>query len=138
MFRSLISYAEIGRLTVWHSDWTVCVVSKQAKSEGHCLIVPKRQFASWTEIPSQEASNLFKMASVTAAMLKKNLEGCLAVDLLISDKLASPSSHSHIQLIPRFSPEHVPKSDLKALAVFLRENARLELQDNLTVPAEHD
>lgn len=74
------------------------------KAPGHTLVIPKKHYQWFEEIPEEDAGPFFKVAKELAATLKKE-KGADYVHLSI---VGTDVPHAHIHLIPRFFKDKPP------------------------------
>lgn len=87
------------------------------KSKGHTLVIPKKHYATFLDIPESEAKNLFALAQKVAKKLKENL-GAKHVFLLV---MGIDFPHTHVHLIPSY------EGDSEPFAVQLGPSKKLDL-----------
>jgi histidine triad (HIT) family protein len=136
---------ELSASRIFESPLLVAFLDIVPINVGHTLIVPRRHVESFTDLTSEEASQLFLTGKLLATHLKRNLEGCEGISVTLADGVSAGQEvpHAHLHIIPRrandgfrwkFPPHYrkvgISRSELDSVAARIKESleTRGELQ----------
>ncbi len=126
---------ELPASRVYEDEHTLAFLDIHPIARGHALVVPKRHVESYTDLSSNEVSQLAQVGRLVAAHLKSALEGCEGVSLSLADGTSAGQEvpHAHLHVIPRrrgdgfgwkfppgYSSEVAPRDQLDSVAALVR------------------
>ena len=88
-------------------------------TKGHTLVIPKKHFATFLDLPANENKELFALAQKLAKTLKNSLKPQMVFLSVFGDLVA----HTHVHLIPYYGDFPFPNSrkDTTNLDAVLKE-----------------
>ena len=125
---------ELPASRVYEDEHTLAFLDIHPIARGHALVVPKRHVESYTDLSSNEVSQLAQVGRLVAAHLKSALEGCEGVSLSLADGTSAGQEvpHAHLHVIPRrrgdgfgwkfppgYSSEVAPRDQLDSVAALV-------------------
>ena len=128
---------ELPASRVYEDEHTLAFLDIHPIARGHALVVPKRHVESYTDLSSNEVSQLAQVGRLVAAHLKSALEGCEGVSLSLADGTSAGQEvpHAHLHVIPRrrgdgfgwkfppgYSSEVAPRDQLDSVAALVRDS----------------
>ena len=93
---------------VYEDEDVLAFLHKNAYSEGHTVIIPKRHYETIYDLPAELFCKIVDVAQKLATFYKKELK-CESVNILhASGKLAGQSvMHFHLHLVPRYKNDQL-------------------------------
>ncbi|MDY6833182.1 MAG: HIT family protein [Chloroflexota bacterium] len=85
---------------VYQDDVILAFLDKRPVFAGHCLVVPKKHFATLTDIPSYIMEPLFANAKLISKAIEASM-GAGGTFIAINNKVSQSVPHFHIHVIPR-------------------------------------
>ena len=128
---------ELPASRVYEDEHTLAFLDIHPIARGHALVVPKRHVESYTDLSSNEVSQLAQVGRLVAAHLKLAVEGCEGVSLSLADGTSAGQEvpHAHLHVIPRrrgdgfgwkfppgYSSEVAPRDQLDSVAALVRDS----------------
>ncbi len=93
---SRIIEGEIPSQRVYEDDYTVAFLDINPRTEGHTLVVPRRQVDYLFDLPEEDYTALWAACATVATGLKA-VTGCRRVVVLV---IGYEIPHAHVHLIP--------------------------------------
>jgi len=88
---------------VYEDDEILAILDISQTTKGHTLVMPKKHYENFLEMPKNEYEHLMGKVQEIAAKVTKNLEanGC---NILINTNAVAGQSvmHTHVHIIPRY------------------------------------
>ncbi|MFD1524809.1 HIT family protein [Halolamina salina] len=102
IFCSIVSGEIPGRI-VAETDHAVAFLDANPLAPGHTLVVPKQHYGRLSDVPGDEAAELFDAVHELSAAVEDALDAD-AVSIGINDGEAAGQEipHTHVHLVPRF------------------------------------
>ena len=95
---------EIPSHRVYEDEYTVAFLDINPRSEGHTLVVPRRQVDYLFDLPEEDYTALWASCAVVATALKA-VTGCQRVVVLV---IGYEIPHAHVHLIPSNEVGDIP------------------------------
>jgi histidine triad (HIT) family protein len=94
--------ADIPSYKVYEDDYTLAFLDIAPVSKGHTLVIPKKHYVNFEDIPEEELSAVIKTVKRVGRMLKENF-GVVGYNTQVNnDSIAGQIiPHIHFHLIPR-------------------------------------
>jgi histidine triad (HIT) family protein len=94
---------ELPSTRVVEDDLVCALLDIHPVSPGHTLVIPRRHVCAFTDLNSQEVSQLALVARRVASALKAGVPQCEGVSLSLADGEAAGQEvpHAHLHAIPR-------------------------------------
>lgn len=94
---------EIPSAKVYEDDDFLAILDISQTTYGHSLVMPKKHYDNFLEMPKQEAGQLMELVNVLANKLVKKLDA-KGVNILINTGGVAGQSvnHTHVHIIPRY------------------------------------
>jgi histidine triad (HIT) family protein len=94
--------ADIPSYKVYEDDYTLAFLDIAPISKGHTLVIPKKHYVNFEDIPEEELSAVIKTVKKVGRMLKENF-GVPGYNMQVNnDPVAGQIiPHIHFHLIPR-------------------------------------
>lgn len=91
---------------VYEDDNTLAILDISQTTYGHTLVLPKKHYDNFLQMPNDEYAELMKKAQLVANKIVTNLDanGC---NLLINTNEVSGQTvmHTHVHIIPRYNKD---------------------------------
>ena len=99
---------EIPAAKVYEDDNTISFLDIMPANKGHCLVVPKKHYREFLDIPDNELERLIKAAKRVAKALSLSI-GNGSYNLVMNNgKVAGQLvEHAHIHIIPRLKGDRL-------------------------------
>jgi histidine triad (HIT) family protein len=90
--------------TIFTEEGVVAFLDIFPCTPGHTLVIPRRHYATVTEMPAEEVGRLFQAAAIVATKVQSAL-GAAGFNLGINNGKAAGQEvfHVHIHIIPRYA-----------------------------------
>ncbi len=85
---------EIPSRMIWEDDQCVSLLDVRPLTPGHALVVPRREIDQWTDLGSEEAAHLMRVAQIVGAA-QKEIFSAARVGLMIAG-FEVPHAHVHV------------------------------------------
>jgi len=93
-----IGKKEIPSKTIYEDSAHIAFLDIKPYTKGHTLLIPKKHYAQFLELPKKEVSGLFALAQE----LGKKLKAALDAQLIFLSVMGEEIPHTHIHLIPYY------------------------------------
>jgi histidine triad (HIT) family protein len=128
---------ELPASRVYEDEHTLAFLDIHPIAQGHTLVVPKRHIESYTDLSTEEVSQLAQVGRLIAEHLKSAVEGCEGISLSLADGTSAGQEvpHAHLHVIPRrcgdgfgwkfppgYSSEVAPRDQLDSVAALVRDS----------------
>ena len=91
---------------VYEDEDTLAILDLSQTTKGHTLVMPKKHYATFLEMPEEEFKNLAGKAQKIGKLLTEKLHAEGMNVLINTNEVAGQTiMHTHIHLIPRYSAE---------------------------------
>ena len=88
---------------VYEDDETLAILDISQTTKGHTLVMPKKHYDNFLEMPADEYGKLMEKTQSVAKKLMKNLEAKGCNILINTNEIAGQSvMHTHVHIIPRY------------------------------------
>jgi len=103
-----IAAKKIPSYEIYEDDSCFAFLDISQATMGHTLIVPKKHYENFLDLPSEEASHIAEVAKIVSKKLQDKL-GFTALNLINnSGKIAEQSvMHFHLHIIPRYEGDGI-------------------------------
>ena len=86
------------------NDYAIAIYDGFPVSPGHCLIIPKRHFASFFEATKEEQVALLNLLSeIQELLMREHSPDGFNVGINVGEAAGQTVMHLHIHLIPRYA-----------------------------------
>jgi histidine triad (HIT) family protein len=94
--------ADIPSYKIYEDDYTLAFLDIAPVSKGHTLVIPKKHYANFEDIPEEELCALIKTVKKIGGMLKEGL-GVFGYNMQVNNDpiVGQIIPHIHFHLIPR-------------------------------------
>lgn len=99
---------------IYEDDQIISILDISQTTKGHTLVIPKKHYENFLQIPKTEFSNLMdKVQEISNNVINSlNASGCNI--LINTNEVAGQTvKHAHVHIIPRYSPNDTIKIDFK-------------------------
>ena len=124
LFTKIIQ-GELPSYKVYEDELHFAFLSIEPLTEGHTLLIPKKETATWTDLTADEAKEIFSVALMLSQKLKTTFE-VPRVALIVA---GFEVPHTHLHLIPCHS-----EKDIDFALAKRAEPASLERIHKLIIP----
>ncbi len=108
--------------TILYEDELVMVIMDAFPDvDGHTLIIPKKHYTDFTEIPDELILHINKIAKKYSQFLMDKLNKT-SLTLLVNYGDMQAIKHYHLHLLPAFGPNKKPAQDKNKIAQILLED----------------
>jgi len=103
-----IARGEIPSAKVYEDQLILAFLDIMPASKGHCLVMSKNHYETFTEIPPNELCDLFEVAQKISKAISSALGNKGYNILLNNDRTAGQLiPHAHVHIIPRFKGDRI-------------------------------
>jgi len=103
-----IARGEIPSAKVYEDQLILAFLDIMPASKGHCLVMSKNHYETFTEIPPNELCDLFEAAQKISKAISSALGNKGYNILLNNDRTAGQLiPHAHVHIIPRFKGDRI-------------------------------
>ena len=102
---------EIPSKIVYEDDYVLSFLSADPESYGHTLVIPKKHYVDYTDIPLEELNHINEAGKKVYNMLKENLKPN-GIRLVQNNGIIQEIKHYHLHLVPIFSNSKDGKENL--------------------------
>lgn len=102
IFTKIISGDIPGRI-IWSDPVCVAMVDIRPLHPGHCLVIPKQEVDQWTDLDSDSAQHLMRVAH-HVGVAQKAVVDCARIGLMIA---GFEVPHAHVHVVPMSSMAHL-------------------------------
>lgn len=103
---------EIPSYTI-HEDEVVCVIMDvNPRSDGHCLVIPKKHYQDLYDMDMDTLSHIMKIAQNISQLLVDKL-GCDGITLEENNGCVQEVKHFHLHIIPRYHDKKVAQEEVE-------------------------
>ncbi len=89
---------EIPAKVVYEDNAHIAFLDIRPYTKGHTLVIPKKHYVQFLELPKAEVSALFALAQE----IGKNLKNSLGAQLIFLSVMGEEVPHTHVHLIPYY------------------------------------
>ncbi|MBR3227025.1 MAG: HIT family protein [Erysipelotrichaceae bacterium] len=101
---------------VYEDDDFLAILDISQTTCGHCLVMPKKHYDNYLEMPKEEAGKLMELVNVLAKKIVEKLEAKGCNILINTGEVAGQSvRHTHVHIIPRYD-------DNDSITISFKEN----------------
>ena len=102
VFCSIIK-GDIPSKKVYEDDDTLAILDISQTTLGHTLVMPKKHYENFLEMPKEEFADLMEKTQTIAKQVVENLEAKGCNILINTNEVAGQSvMHTHVHIIPRY------------------------------------
>lgn len=102
VFCSIIK-GDIPSKKVYEDDDTLAILDISQTTCGHTLVMPKKHYENFLEMPKEEFADLMAKTQTIAKQVVENLEAKGCNILINTNEVAGQSvMHTHVHIIPRY------------------------------------
>lgn len=103
---------EIPSKKIYEDDYTLSFLSIDPDSYGHALVIPKKHYICYEDIPIEELSHINETGKIVYEKLIKNLKPN-GIRLLQNNGIIQDVKHYHLHLVPVYTKEKEGKNNLE-------------------------
>ena len=94
---------EIPAAKVYEDDYTLSFLDIMPANKGHCLVIPKKHYETFLDIPDKDLTNLMKTSKKVTKALSLSIGNGSYNIVMNNGKIAGQVvMHAHIHILPRF------------------------------------
>ena len=113
---------EIPSTKVYEDDEVMAILDLSQVTKGHTLVLPKKHYANFLEIPADELGNMIKKVQMIAKEVTTKLNAKGFNILVNTNEVAGQTvMHLHFHIIPRYDENDGIKIDFKESGLDLNE-----------------
>ena len=102
VFCSIIK-GDIPSKKVYEDDETLAILDISQTTCGHTLVMPKKHYNNFLEMPKEEFADLMEKTQTIAKQVVENLDAKGCNILINTNEVAGQSvMHTHVHIIPRY------------------------------------
>ena len=102
VFCSIIK-GDIPSKKVYEDDDTLAILDISQTTIGHTLVMPKKHYNNFLEMPKEEFADLMEKTQTIAKQVVENLDAKGCNILINTNEVAGQSvMHTHVHIIPRY------------------------------------
>ena len=91
---------------VYEDDNTLAILDISQTTKGHTLVMPKKHYDNFLEMPEDEFAELMKKVQLVSKKLISNLDAAGTNTLINTNEVSGQTvKHTHVHIIPRYSSE---------------------------------
>ena len=115
---------------VYEDDDVLAILDISQTTKGHTLVMPKKHYDNFLQMPEDEYANLMKKVQMIAKKIVKNLDA-KGVNILINTNEVAGQSvmHTHVHIIPRYDENDTVSFTFKENKLDLDEVLEMINQD---------
>lgn len=115
---------------VYEDDDVLAILDISQTTKGHTLVMPKKHYDNFLQMPEDEYANLMKKVQMIAKKTTKNLDA-KGVNILINTNEVAGQSvmHTHVHIIPRYDENDTVSFTFKENKLDLDEVLEMINQD---------
>ena len=115
---------------VYEDDDVLAILDISQTTKGHTLVMPKKHYDNFLQMPEDEYANLMKKVQIIAKKTTKNLDA-KGVNILINTNEVAGQSvmHTHVHIIPRYDENDTVSFTFKENKLDLDEVLEMINQD---------
>ena len=99
---------------VYEDDEVLAILDISQTTKGHTLVMPKKHYENFLQMPKDEFSNLMEKVQIVADKVVKNLKANGCNVLINTNEVAGQSvMHTHVHIIPRYDGNDTIKVEFK-------------------------
>jgi len=99
---------------VYEDDVIIAILDISQTTLGHTLVIPKKHYDNFLEVPDSELSNLIVKTKMVSKQILKNLNAKGCNILINTNEVAGQSvKHVHFHIIPRYDKNDTIKIEFK-------------------------
>ena len=96
-----IMNGEIPSNTIWEDDIVKVILDVSPRSNGHCLIIPKKHYQDLYDIETNVLNHIMEVAKEISKLLTEKL-GCDGITLEQNNGIIQEVKHFHLHVIPKY------------------------------------
>ncbi len=128
LFTKIIQ-GELPSFKVYENEQHFAFLSTQPLTEGHTLVVPKKEIDTWTDLNDEEVSKLF----IVSKKIALHLQGVFQVKRVAIIVAGFMVPHTHVHLIPCNSESELDFSLAKKADFGELEKIQKQIVENKTL-----
>lgn len=101
---------EIESKKIYEDDIVISILDVNPRSNGHCLIIPKKHYKDIEDIDNNTLLHIFEVAKKISKILEKKLN-CDGITFEQNNGIAQEVKHFHLHVIPRYKYEDITDID---------------------------
>ena len=99
---------------VYEDDEVLAILDISQTTKGHTLVMPKKHYENFLQMPKDEFSNLMEKVQFVADKVIRNLNANGCNVLINTNEVAGQSvMHTHVHIIPRYDGNDTIKVEFK-------------------------
>lgn len=88
---------------VYEDETTLAILDISQTTYGHTLVMPKKHYDNFLQMPAEEFADLMKKVQLVANKVVKNLNANGCNTLINTNEVAGQTvMHTHVHIIPRY------------------------------------
>ena len=97
---------------IYEDDDILAILDISQTTYGHTLVMPKKHYETFLDMPNEEAGNLMKKVQEIAELIvaKTNAKGCNILNNT-NEVAGQTVMHAHVHIIPRYDDNDTVKFD---------------------------
>lgn len=89
---------------VYEDDDILAILDISQTTYGHTLVMPKKHYANYLQMPEDEFKNLMAKTQMLAKMITENLNASGCNTLINTNEVSGQTVlHTHVHIIPRYN-----------------------------------
>ena len=101
---------EIESKKIYEDDIVISILDVNPRSNGHCLIIPKKHYKDIEDIDNNTLLHIFEVAKKISKILEKKLN-CDGITFEQNNGIAQEVKYFHLHVIPRYKYEDITDID---------------------------
>lgn len=95
-------------LKIMENDKFIAFLDINPRTEGHCLIIPKKHVSSFSDMSNEQTGDMFVFVKEVASRLTESLDA-KGYNIFINNGKAAGQiiSHFHVHIMPRYENEGI-------------------------------
>ena len=103
-----IANGEIPAAKVYEDNDTISFLDIMPANKGHCLVIPKKHYETFLDIPDKDLTNLMKTSKKVTKALSLSIGNGSYNIIMNNGKVAGQVvQHAHIHILPRFKGDRL-------------------------------
>lgn len=99
---------------VYEDDTTLAILDISQTTKGHTLVMPKKHYDNFLEMPANEYGELMQKVQMVASKVVKNMNAKGCNILINTNEVAGQTvNHTHVHIIPRYEQNDTVKFEFK-------------------------
>lgn len=97
---------DVPSYNIYEDDKVIVILDANPKSNGHCLIIPKKHYKDLYDISSEMLNHIMEVSKKISCLLIEKL-GCNGITLEENNGIVQEVKHFHLHIIPVYKKDSI-------------------------------